>query len=148
MNTTTTVNRGRPAGKAGTRAKRPTRIPMSGQRMRMHIEEEDKDPAFHYAWINDSRGLIQRAIKAGYEHVSVAEIPSWGTPDVDSASGTSTHISMPVGDKVIAYLMKQPMEFHDEDQAEKDRLIDAREADLKRELNSGRDGTYGKVDIA
>jgi hypothetical protein len=121
---------------------------MSGQRMRMHIDEDDKDPAFHYAWINDQRGLIQRAIKAGYEHVTTAEIPSWGEADVDSADSSSSLVSMPVGDKVIAYLMKQPMEYYEEDQAEEQALVDAREADMKKSLNSGQNGTYGKVDIA
>ena len=147
-NTTTTVNRGRPAGKAATKAKRPTRIPMSGQRMRMQVEEEDKDPGFHYKWINDQRGLVQRALKAGYEYVTIEEIPSWGTPDVDSASGTSSYVSMPVGDKVVAYLMKQPIEFYEEDRAEMDAITDAREADMKKTLNSGQNGTYGKVDIS
>jgi hypothetical protein len=120
---------------------------MSGQRMRMHIEEEDKDPAFHYAWINDQSGLIQRAKKAGYEHVLVSEIPHWGDTSVDSADATSSVISMPVGGKTIAYLMKQPMEYYEEDQDEMNSLIDSREADMKKELNSGKGGTYGSVDF-
>lgn len=149
MNSTTNTKgtRGRPATKV-TREKRPKRIPMSGQRMRMHIDEDDKDPAFHYAWINDQRGLIQRAIKAGYEHVTTAEIPSWGEADVDSADSSSSLVSMPVGDKIIAYLMKQPMEYYEEDQAEHAALVDARETDMKKSLNSGQNGTYGKVEIA
>ena len=134
--------RGRPR-----KAVRPTRVPMSGQRMRMHIDEEDKDPNFHYAWINDQSGLVHRAKKAGYEHVPLTEIPSWGTPDVDSADPTASIISMPVGNKVIAYLMKQPMEYYEEDQDEMNALVNARESDMKKELNSGQNGTYGKVEF-
>ncbi|MGW8181752.1 MAG: hypothetical protein ACWGQW_23730, partial [bacterium] len=70
--TTVTKTRGRSAH--GHKV-RPTRIPMSGQRMRMHIEEEDQDPAFHYAWITDKRGLLQRALRAGYVHVTREEVP-------------------------------------------------------------------------
>ena len=143
-----TPQRGRPSAEAKGRVKRPTRIPMSGQRMRMHIEEEDKDPAYHYAWINDQGSLLHNAIRAGYLHVSVEEMPTWGTPDVDSASGSSSHVCMPVGDKVMAYLMKQPIEYYEEDQAAHQAAIDAREADMKKSLNSGQNGTYGKVDIA
>jgi hypothetical protein len=142
-----TVTRGRPA-KAATVAKRPTRIPMSGQRMRMHIEEEDKDPNFHYGWINDKGGLIQRAKRAGYENVLTSEIPTWGTSDVDAADSTSSFISMEVGNETTAYLMKQPMEYYEEDAAETNAITNSREADMKKDLNSGQNGTYGAIEIS
>ena len=43
--------------------------------------------------------------------------------------------------------MKQPMEYYEEDQKEKNDLVDAREADMKKQLNSEKDGTYGKVEF-
>jgi len=144
----TTVNsetRGRSA-KTEVR-KRTKRIPMSGSRMRMHIEESDKDPNFHYAWINDQNGMIQRAKAAGYEVCSRAEFPAWGEATVDSSDGTSTAVEMDVGAGVTAYLMKQPMEYHEEDQTELAQMADDREADLKKLLDSG-NGTYGKLDIS
>lgn len=142
--TKTTAQRGRPSTK---RAERPTRVPMSGQRLRMHISEEEQDPAFHYAWINDDGDLIFRAKRAGYTHVEREEMPTWGEISVDSANSVDSVISMPVGQGKTAYLMKQPMEFYEEDKAAADRLVDAREADMKKELNSGKDGTYGSVEI-
>ena len=147
-NTTTTKKavRGRPVTTA-QRAERPTRIPMSGSRKRMHIDEEFQDPNYHYAWINDQKGLIFRAKRAGFEHVNCEEIPSWGIPDVDSADPADSFISMPVGHGVQAFLMKQPIEFYEEDRAMADKLVDDRESDLKRDLNSGKNGTYGKVEI-
>ena len=63
-NTTDTVKRGRPT--KATRTERPKRIPMSGSRKRLHIEDEYKDPNFHYAWINDQKDLLHRAHRAGY----------------------------------------------------------------------------------
>jgi hypothetical protein len=147
--TTTKKTRGRPATKQATHAKeRPTRIPMSGSRKRMHVDEADLDSNFHYAWINDQKDLIHRAKRAGYEHVTVAELPHWGTPDVDSAGSTSSLVSMKVNADTTSYYMKQPMEYYEEDQAEKDALVDAREADMKKNLNSGNEGTYGKVDFS
>ena len=147
-NTTTTVKktRGRPAKAKAT--SRPTRIPMSGQRMRMHIEEEDKDPNFHYSWINDQSGLVQRAIKAGYEHVTTNEMPSWGEGGVDASESNSSMVSMNVGGDVIAYLMKQPIEFFNEDRQMEEDINKARLADIQKELNSGEEGTYGKVEFA
>ena len=121
---------------------------MSGARLRMSIDDEYKDPNFHYAWINDQRSNIFDAKRAGYEHVFVSEIPSWGVRDVDSANPVSDVISMTVNrDGTKAYLMKQPMEFHKEDEEAHDRLWKAREADMKKDLNSGTEGRYGSVEI-
>ena len=136
--------RGRPATKA-KRTERPTRVPMSGSRKRMHIDEADQDSNFHYAWINDQKDLIHRAKRAGYENVLVSEMPHWGTPGVDYATSTDSVISINVGGGVTAYMMKQPMEYYLEDRAEMNAIIDAREADMKKDLNSGQNGTYGDV---
>lgn len=151
MSNTTTVKktRGRPSNKkASVAAKRPTRIPMSGSRLRMELPEDEKDPAYFYKWIGDNAtGQLHRAKQAGFEHVTKDEFPSYGMIDVDSASSPDSIISMPGGDKITMYLMKQPIEFYNEDKAEMDALTDAREADMKKNLNSGMNGTYGKVDI-
>lgn len=143
--TKTTAQRGRPSTQ---RADRPKRVPMSGQRMRMEISAEEKDPNFHYAWINDDKDLIFRAKRAGYEHVHIDELPSWGQVDVDSANSTDSLVSMPVGQGKTAYLMKLPKEYFEEDMKAHADLVDAREADLKKELNSGQNGTYGEVNIS
>lgn len=141
-------SRGRPASSEAKRSERPKRIPMSGNRLRMSIEDSDKDPAFHYAWINDQKDLIFRAKRAGYEHVTKAEIPSWGVTDVDSATGADSLVSMSVSKGgVTAYLMKQPIEYHEEDLKAKDAFAKSRVADLTKELNSGKDGTYGDFEI-
>ena len=146
---TTPTNKAAPRGRAkpAERAERPVRIPMSGSRKRMSIDEEFQDPNYHYAWINDQKDLLFRAKRAGYEHVTVDEIPSWGTPDVDSADPTDSFISMPVGHGTQAFYMKQPMEFWKEDREIMDRMVDARESDMKKDLNSGKEGTYGGVDF-
>jgi hypothetical protein len=144
----TKATRGRPAKKVTTRKERPQRIPMSGSRKRMHIEEEDTDPNFHYAWINDAKDLLYRAKRAGYENVTIEEMPQWGVGDVDSADPASSLVSMKINADTTAYLMKLPMEYYLEDRAAMDALVNAREADMKKELNSGQNGTYGNVDIS
>ena len=147
-NQTTTVKktRGRPVkAKAGT--KRPTRIPMSGSRKRMHVDA-DLFPGYHIAWINDQKDLIYRAKRALYENVMADEIPGWGSSDVDAADSASSLVSMKVDNDTTAYLMKLPLEYWEQDQAEKAVLNEARTADMKKDLNSGQEGQYGKVDIS
>jgi len=148
MSTSTTI-KDRLQGRNTERTERPKRIPMSGARKRMHIDEEDKDPNFHYAWINDQTDLLHRAKRASYEHVTVAEMPQWGTAsDVDSADPASSIVSMKVNENTTAYLMKLPMEYYLQDRAEMHTLVDAREADMKKSLNSGQNGQYGKVEFS
>lgn len=144
-NTTQNSTRGRSA-KSEVRS-RTRRIPMSGSRMRMHIEEADKDPNYHYAWFNDKDGQVQRAKMAGFEPCTRAEFPAWGEMSVDSSDGTSALVEQEVGGGITAYLMKQPMEYHLEDRAELDKMADDREADLKKLLDS-ENGTYGNLDIS
>ena len=43
---------------------------------------------------------------------------------------------------------EQPIEYFNEDQKAHNQLIDDRESGMKQQLNSGTDGTYGKVEIA
>tara|TARA_R110000868_G_scaffold79561_1_gene226336 strand:- start:194 stop:550 length:357 start_codon:yes stop_codon:yes gene_type:complete len=113
----------------------------------MEVPEDLLDPDFHYAWINDQKDLVFRAKRAGYENVAVSEIPSWGVADVDSADPSSSVVVMPVGLGTIAYYMKQPMAYYLEDQATMNELVDRREGDMKKALNSGDNGTYGAVKI-
>ena len=143
--TTVTKTRGRPAKAKAT--SRPTRIPMSGSRKRMHVDP-DLFPGYHIAWINDQKDLLYRAKRALYEHVTVNEIPGWGNGDVDSANSTDSLVSMKVGGDVTAYLMKLPIEYWEEDQAAKRAINEAKERDMKKDLNGGQEGTYGKVEFS
>jgi hypothetical protein len=113
----------------------------------MHIPEEYQDPDFHYAWISDQGDLLFRAKRAGYEHVAHAEMPMLSF-DVDASSDGTGFISASGGKGVMQYLMKQPIEFHLEDLEEQRGINRRRIADIKRDLNSGKDGTYGKVEIS
>lgn len=130
-----------------TRAKRPTRMSMSGSRKRMHIPVEFQDPDFHYAWISDTNDLIFRANRAGYEHVQHHEMPQLSF-DVDEGTDGTGHIHTNAGGGVTQYLMKQPMEYHLEDIDELRQINKARVQDIIKETNSGKNGTYGKVEIS
>ena len=116
---------GRSTTKTSTRIDRkPVRVPMSGSRKRMEIDKDDLDAGFHYAWISDTKDLIFRSKRAGYENVLTSEIPSWGVADVDTADSSSSVVSMPVGPGVQGYFMKQPMEYYEEDQKAMSDLVE------------------------
>lgn len=124
-------------------SKRPNRIPVSGKRDILTVE--GKDPNYKYTWVNDTNGMVQRFKQGGYEVVEHEVIV--GQNQADHSNPTSKAVSMNVGQGVTAYLMRIPKEWHDEDMKDKHNRIDRSEADLKRTLNSGKDGTYGKVTI-
>jgi len=146
MNDTTQTQAIRGRGKPTTsRAQRPKRVSLSGARKRLHIPEDYKDPAFHYAWIADEKDMVNRAKRAGYECVKHDEMPDLGY-DVDA--GGEGLLTTNMGHGVTGYLMKQPMEFHEEDLEELRQINRDRVADIKKELNDGKDGKYGKVDIS
>jgi hypothetical protein len=149
---TKTVGQGAVNGGKGvsrnTRAdtKRPERVAMSGSRKRMHVPEEYQDPSFHYAWINDQGDLIPRAIRAWYEHVTVEEMPIFASgSDVDAPSRGDGLVCMNVGQGVTAYLMKQPMDAHEEDLAIQRQTNNDRLADLKRQTDGNQKGAAGSV---
>lgn len=132
-----------------TRAKnrgenRPERVPVSGRRDVMTVA--GKDPAFVYRWVNDVGNRINQFKKGGYEMVQ--DDVEVGENSVDSSSDTSSMVTKGVGNDVTAYLMRIKREWYDEDRAKDAKAIDNDEADMKRTLNNGANGTYGKVDIS
>lgn len=131
-----------------TRAeKRPTRsnkrIPVSGNRNVMTVL--DRDPNFSYRWVNDnSDGRIDRFKLGGWELVEKKD-HTVGDKDVNSSTGATSLVTKMVGKNITAYLMRISMEFYEEDQAAKISAIAESEEDMKRQLNSGKEGTYGSV---
>ena len=131
-----------------TRAKdRPSReskrIPVSGNRNVMTVM--DRDPNFAYRWVNDnSDGRIDRFKLGGWELVE-KKGHTVGDRDVNTSTGATSLVTKMVGKDVTAYLMRINMELYEEDQAAKMAAILESEEDMKRQLNSGKDGTYGSV---
>jgi len=132
-----------------TRAKnrgenRPNRVPVSGRRDVMTVA--DKDESYVYRWVNDTENRINLFEQGGYELVH-GDIEV-GTKSVDSSSSTSSVVSKNVGGGVTAYLMRIKREWYEEDRIKAAKTLEDGEADMKRTLNSGKDGTYGKVEIS
>ncbi len=119
------------------------RIPVSGRRDIMTVN--GKDDGFEYRWVNDSDDRISRFQRGGWEFAPDEVVVGQRTADTSTDSSSIT--SKSVGKGTTAYLMRIKKEWYEEDQTAKAKQINEYEEDLKRTLNSGKDGTYGKVEI-
>lgn len=144
------LNRGHPTrSQAHVTGDRPTnRVPLTGRRTRMELKDDELDPNYKYKWINDTPAMIDKYVAAGYIHVKTNEGITVGQRTVDTGSDLAANISLDVGQGVIAFLMKQPMEYAKEDRALRDEALKDLNGNLKRELNEGNVGDYGSVKIS
>lgn len=132
-----------------TRAKergesRIERVPVSGKRDVMTVA--DKDDAYVYYWVNDVDNHIDKFQKGGYELVQ--DDVKVGDTSIDNPKGIDSTVSKGVGGGITAYLMRIKREWYEEDRQTAAKKTNDTEADMKRTLNSGQDGTYGNVTIS
>lgn len=121
------------------RSERPKRLPITGFRNKLTVEGQEPD--FHYCWVRDD--LIARFERAAYEFVTHDVVV--GDAQVTAIGGK---VSIPGGNGVTLFLMRVPQEYYNQDMQEMYDDVDAKEEDMFRSLNSGKDGQYGKVDLA
>ncbi len=110
---------------------RAARIPLGTARLKL---DYPKRPGYHRHWFNDTGGRIHDALAAGYAHVE------------ERLDGRDMKVSRRVGvnedgSPKMGYLMEIRQEFHDEDQAAKQGVIDETEAAITRDVEPG-EGTY------
>lgn len=118
-------------GEVKEKPQRKQRNSITGTRMKLAITGEE--PGFHYAWINDE--LTGTALDAGYEFVS--HNIKVGNKHINVSELQGAKISRNVGGGVIAYLMRVPQEWYDEDmEAEQREKVDAKEAQIFVDNNS------------
>jgi hypothetical protein len=123
------------------REERPERTSIHGGKDLLSVDGQE--PGFHYCWVNDYN--VSRFEKAGYEFVTHEVVI--GSRRVDAVTGIGAKHSLPVGNGVTAYLMRIPEEYFNEDNAALEKKVDEAEAAMFENLNSSKDGRYGKVEI-
>ena len=125
-------------------SERPRRTSV-GERNRLTIR--DRDPGYQYRLVNcnleSDPDRVERFEEMGYEIVPSKVVGRTGDAKVDnpSAVGAAGQISVGRGDKAI--WMRIRKDWYQEDQAEKQREIDALEQRTKKQ---GAD--YGSVEIS
>ena len=119
------------------------RIPMGGKRNLTTVN--DTPDGYIDRWTNDSGDRISRIKRAGYEHVTAANVGDSGVDGTHSKDGV---VSRDMGQGVTAYLMRQRVDYFKEDQAAKQETVDSSEEAIRRTSDDKRDdGYYGSVSI-
>lgn len=125
---------------ATSRSNRTKRVPISGQRDIMTVQ--DKDPNFHYCWVNDEGTRIQDYLAADYEIVQDPAVTIGDAQDVQVGDALTVTVDRVTGMKAI--LMRQPLEFYEEDRATEQVSITRSEESLFRQQNEEK-GRYGTI---
>jgi hypothetical protein len=121
-------------------AKRRERTSITGSRALMEVR--GKEPGFHYAWINDKD--VPLRLDNGFEHVRHPVQVGSKRLDVGKV-GTDEFVCINAGGGVIAYLMRIPQEFYDEDMAREQQIVDEKTAAQIGNLTKG--DLPGKVNV-
>lgn len=135
-----------------SKERRDERVPVSGLRDIMTVD--NKDPSFTYRWVVDSdeRGQkIMRYQKGGYSLVSADEVIV-GQPNVYKSEHFGSIVRLPSGNGNYSYLMKIKKEWYDEDQEAKEDNIRSLEESMSRKHTRSDEadddlGQYGSVRI-
>ena len=108
---------------------RPHRVPLFDQ-PRNILTVEGKDDKFHYHWMHDKDNRIEKAIRGGYVIVTYGDLKigerTVNTKKVD----LHTPVTQKSGDTVVLNLMRIPLEFYNEDQANKMGMLQEKEMQM------------------
>lgn len=120
---------------------RPIRIPLGSR----NVLTAPKRAGYVRRFVNDDADRIKQFEDAGYS--IVREEVQVGDPKAGKETQIGSITNKAVGSGTRAILMEIKEEWYNEDQkAKNDKLLVA-ENDMKRTLNSRREGHYGGVDI-
>lgn len=135
------VEAGEPAQPTPVVRERRKRTPVAGARDVLTVN--GKDPNYHYRWVVDSPGRVQRFQDGGWDVVS--EDHEIGQATVDKSTKVGSAITKASGDGRTLVLMRILKEWFNEDQEAKNQRLDALEASMRQEAKEGR---YGGIDIS
>jgi hypothetical protein len=108
---------------------------------------------FYYRWVNDVEDRLLIFKNAGYVFVDKSEVKASGDPTIDTSKGTDSRLRKGVGGGIVAYLMKLPMEYRKEYDAEKDAEILETERAMTRiksstnQHSAAQDADYGSLTL-
>lgn len=111
--------------------RRVRRTPL-GRRNKLTVE--NRDPNYHYRIVNDVDGRVQDMMELDYEIVTDAQV---GDKRVDTPSALGSAKQISVGGGIKAVVMRKRRDWHEQDQAEKQRQIDELEASMNEAAKRG-----------
>ena len=128
------------------RANRPTRSKTyadgrSNGPLSMAGDLDDKN--YHYRVVTDKGNRVEQLKQYGYEVDQNNNLDFMSGSAVKTGSAHSVVVDKRTGEKGV--LMRQPIEFHEEDKLAKAKAIDKTEESMFRKLKT-EDGRYGEVE--
>lgn len=105
--------------------------------LKLNVAQNALDPDYEYRWINDeaSGRILNKTVHDDWDVVSEEQMAEDYDPEKDTGEGTPIQRvvgTTPQGEPKHAYLCRKPREFHEEDQALKQKRIDEVEEDIRR----------------
>lgn len=120
---------------------RPNRATVNG--VRNVLTASGKDSDFYYRFVNDTGDRIAQMQERGYEIVTDPNVKI-GDRRIANPTQEGSPVQVSVGGGNKGYLMRIPKEWHEEDQAAKQKIVDETEQAMRKEAREGR---YGKLEI-
>ena len=130
----------RPDSENRTKERR-TRPPVNGKGDVLNVV--GKDPDYNYRIFNDKGTRIAQYQEYGWEVASSDEV-TIGTRNAVQA-GTRASVTVDSSDGTQGVVMRIRKDWHEEDQAAKQQLVDDKESGITNSKNEN--GNYGKVSI-
>lgn len=136
------------------RASKPDRIPVGGFRDKLTVRFNDPEhrEKYYARWVldtNEQGAAIVKYFQAGYEFIPSNEV-TVGQTHVFKSEDVGTIVRQPADKEGrYLYLMRLPIEFFEEDQKNKARIVDESEESLynPESLRQDADAVYGKIKI-
>jgi hypothetical protein len=132
---------GRPPRTEEVKTERRRRTGTGAERnMKLFVPEEAKDPNFQYRWVNNVPGRVKQLTQMDdYEVVSSED----GRIDAGTAEGTVVKRTVDRNEGEEAVLLRKPRHFYEADKAEEQKLIDARDEQLRAGAAPSSEGLSG-----
>jgi hypothetical protein len=131
---------GRPPRTEEVKTERRRRTGIGAERnLKLYVPEEYKDPDHVYRWVNNKPGRVKQLTQMDdYEIVS-----SDGNIDAGTAGGTVVTRTVDRSEGDEAVLLRKPRKYYEADKAEEQKLLDARDEQLRAGAAPSSEGLSG-----
>lgn len=124
------------------RTARSTRVPVTERNI---LSVKGKEDGYHYRIVNDTGDRVQQLMDAGYEIVDASSVQV-GDKRINATSPEGTQAQVSVGGGVKAFVMRQKLEWYNEDQAAKQARVNQLEETITQ--SAGANGLSGSVKLS
>lgn len=132
---------GRPPRVQEVQTERRRRTGTGAERnLKLFVPEEYKDPNFVYRWVNNRPGRVKQLTQMDdYDIVSSED----GTIDAGTSEGTVVKRTVDRSEGEEAVLLRKPRKFYEADKAEEQKLLDAKDEQLRQGQGFSSEGLSG-----